>query len=231
MKNTVPWLIAALSGLVMIVAYFIPAAQDWHGAVGTWFEILEAFAFVLGGASLFASHLGKISARRSGWGYSAVTLIAFVVTLIAGLLKIGVVSPRHPDNAWAGDVNFEGGLLWWLFWYLYQPLESTVFSLLAFYVSSAAFRAFRAKNAEATLLLGTAFIVLLGRTYAGTWLTSGVPEEYSALTFPGLTALILGVANTAGQRAIMIGIALGIAATSLRIILGIDRSYLGSGGD
>ena len=65
----------------------------------------------------------------------------------------------------------------------------------------------------------------------GTWLTSGVPEDYSALTFPGLTALILGVANTAGQRAIMIGIALGIAATSLRVILGVDRSYLGSGGD
>jgi hypothetical protein len=32
--------------------------------------------------------------------------------------------------------------------------------------------------------------------------------------------------QTAGMRAIMIGIALGIVAMSLRLILGIDRSYL-----
>jgi hypothetical protein len=215
----------------MIVAYFIPAAQDWHGAVGSWFEILEGFAFVLGGANLFAYHLGKMSARRPGWGYSAVTLAAFVTTLAAGLLKLGSVAPvRFPENAWAGSYQSEGNVLWWLFEYLYKPLESTMFALLAFYVSSAAFRAFRAKNAEATLLLATALVVLLGRTYAGDWLTSDVPEQYSALTIPGLTGIILTVVNTGAQRAVMIGIALGIAATSLKVLLGMDRSYLGSEG-
>jgi hypothetical protein len=38
---------------------------------------------------------------------------------------------------------------------------------------------------------------------------------------------VMSVFNTAGNRAIMIGIALGIVATSLRVLLGIDRSYLG----
>ena len=66
---------------------------------------------------------------------------------------------------------------------------------------------------------------------SGTWLTSAVPDDYSALTFPGMTGYILAVGNTAGQRAIMIGIALGIAATSLKVLLGVDRSYLGSDGD
>jgi len=139
-------------------------------------------AFVVGGANLCAQHLKKISARRAGWGYSAVTLASFTVTLFVGLLKVGVTSD-NPDYPWSGQHQKEGSALWWLFEYAYQPLIGTMFALLAFYVASAAFRAFRAKNTEATMLLGAAFIVLLGRTYAGTWLTSAVPEDYSALTF------------------------------------------------
>jgi hypothetical protein len=157
-----------------------------------------------------------------------VTLVSFVVTLGVGLWKVGV-APRDGRTAWQGGYLDEGSALWWLFEYAYNPLVATMFALLAFYVASAAFRAFRLKNTEASLLLATAFIVLLGRTYAGAALTSFVPPEYSALTFPGMTALIMKVVNTAGQRAIMIGIALGVAATSLKVLLGINRSYLGSG--
>lgn len=230
MKNTIPWLIAAATGCVMIAADFIPPAHDWREEASSWFEILAGMAFVLGGANLFVQHLQKISARRAGWGYSVVTLAAFLITLGVGLFKVGVL-PDDPEYPWSGHHQSEGSALSWIFNYCYAPLTATMFALLAFFVASAAFRAFRAKNTEATLLLTTAFIVLLGRTYAGAWLTSGVPDEYSALTFPGLTAIILGVFNTAGQRAIMIGIALGIASASLKVLLGVDRSYLGSGGE
>lgn len=230
MKSTIPWLIAAVTCCVMIVAFFVPAVRDWQNEAGAWFEILAATAFVLGGANLFAQHMRKISARQAGWGYSAVTLVAFLVTLTVGLLKVGVTAD-NPEYRWSGHHQSEGSALWWIFDYLFSPLTATMFALLAFYVASAAFRAFRAKNSEATVLLVTAFIVLLGRTYAGTWLTSPVPDDYSAFTFPGLTAIIMGVFNTAGQRAIMIGIALGVAATSLKVLLGVDRSYLGSDGD
>ena len=106
-----------------------------------------------------------------------------------------------------------------------------MFAMLAFYISSAAFRAFRAKNTEAILLLGTAFIILLGRTFAGVYLTSWLPDWLSGLKIENLTVYIMSVFNTAGNRAIMIGIALGIASTSLKVLLGVDRSYLGSGED
>jgi hypothetical protein len=230
MKSTIPWLIAAVTGSVMIVAYFIPYTQSWRDEAGIWFEILAAIAFVLGGINLFSQHLRKISAQKAGWGYSAVTLISFLAMFLAGILKIGV-NPERPDYPWSGSYQTEGSALWWLFEYAFNPLKATMFALLAFYMASAAFRAFRARNTEATLLLVTAFIILLAQTYAGTWLTAAVPDEYSALTFPGLKTVIMGVFNTAGQRAIMIGIALGVVATSLRIMLGIDRSYLGSDGE
>jgi hypothetical protein len=99
-------------------------------------------------------------------------------------------------------------------------------------VASAAFRAFRAKNAAAVLLLGTAFIVLLGRVYVGVLLTSWIPADngwVSWLRLENLSNIIMSVFNNAGTRAMIIGIAIGIAATSLKILVGLDRSYLGSG--
>ncbi|MCS7303533.1 MAG: hypothetical protein NZ602_00285 [Thermoguttaceae bacterium] len=130
---------------------------------------------------------------------------------------------------WSGQYNAPGSPFWWIYEYIFKPLAATMFALLAFYVASAAFRAFRAKNLEAALLLGTAFIILLGRTAAGTLLTGWLPDWLGWLRVEELTVLIMSIFNTAGTRAIMIGIALGIVATSLKIILGMDRSYLGGG--
>lgn len=129
---------------------------------------------------------------------------------------------------WSGDYAAQGTAFWWVYEYLFKPLTATMFAMLAFYVASAAFRAFRAKNVEATLLLGTAFIILLGRTFAGVQLTSWMPDSLAGLRFENLSVYIMQVFNTAGNRAIMIGIALGIASTSLKVLLGVDRSYLGS---
>ncbi len=229
MKRTFPLIIAAIAGYVMVVAYFMPALQQVREDAEEWFNILAAIAMILGGASILGMHLKKVSDRRAGWGFSVVTLLGFIVTLYVGLFKVGVPPmPEYPDRSWTGEYIAQGSALWWSFEYIIFPITATMFALLAFYVASAAFRAFRAKNVEAMLLLGTAFVILLGRSYAGTLLTGWYAEAYPNLTLPGLTDMIMGVFNTAGQRAVMIGIALGIAATSLKILLGIDRSYLGS---
>jgi hypothetical protein len=235
MKRTIPLLITALGGFVLIASYFIPPAQSWGENVSIWFDILSSIAFVLGGANLLMSHLKSISDRKSGWGYSAVVLVSFLGTLFIGLGKIGVhPSPQFPNMAWTGYYREMGSGFWFIYQYGYTPLTATLFAMLAFYIASAAFRAFRAKNVEAALLLGTAFIVLLGRTFAGVALTSWIdPSKWSGfkyftgLKIENLTVLIMSVFNTAGNRAIMIGIALGIVAASLKVLIGADRSYLG----
>ncbi len=230
MKRTVPLMITALGGFVLIVAYFIPATQGWGEVAAIWFDILAAIAFVLGGGNLLKIHLSKISGKVPGWGYSIITILAFVTTLFVGLGKVGInPNPMYPDFAASGDYREIGGPFWWLYEYAFKPLTATMFAMLAFYIASAAFRAFRAKNLEAILLLGTAFIILLGRTFAGVYLTSWLPDSLSGLRIENMTIIIMSVFNTAGNRAIMIGIALGIASTSLKVLLGVDRSYLGTG--
>lgn len=133
-------------------------------------------------------------------------------------------------GGFSGD--FEGGDAWFnvICDYTFSPLQAVAFALLAFFVASAAFRAFRARNTEATLLLVTAFIILLGRTAVGTWLTQALPDTGIASFFqiPNLQAWLMSYPFTAGSRAILIGISLGIVATSLKVILGIERSYLGA---
>jgi hypothetical protein len=229
MKRLIPLWICVIAGFAMIVASFIPATLDWGEKASIWFDVLAAIAYVLGGGSLLKVHLKKVSDRGAGYAYSLITLVAFAVTLYVGFGKVGVhPSPNHPEVAWSGDHLEPGSAFWWLYSYAFKPLQATMFSLLAFYVASAAFRAFRAKNIDAVLLLGTAFIVLLGRTYAGAVLTDWIPDELAGLRIENLTTYIMDIFNKAGNRAIQIGIALGVAATSLKILLGVDRSYLGT---
>ena len=232
MKRNVPLLITALGGFILIISYFIPATQGWGEVAAIWFDILASIAFILGGGNLLKIHLKKISDKSVGWAYSAITLAAFLITLFVGLGKVGVnPNSLYPEYGLSGHYREIGSPFWWLYEYAFKPLTATMFAMLAFYISSAAFRAFRAKNIEAILLLVTAFIILLGRTFAGVYLTSWLPDWMSGLKIENLTVFIMSVFNTAGNRAIMIGIALGIASTSLKVLLGVDRSYLGSGED
>lgn len=234
MKRTAPLIITALGGFVLIIAYFSPHTLSWGEDAAVWFDILAAIAFILGGGNLLKVHLKKVSDKVAGWGYSVICLGAFILTLIVGLGKIGVnPSEQFPNYAWSGVYDQVGSPFWWFYEYGFKPLTASMFAMLAFYVASAAFRAFRAKNFEAILLLGTAFIILMGRTFAGVWMTSFIGDDsvFSGLKVENFTVYIMQVFNTAGNRAIMIGIALGVASTSLKVLLGVDRSYLGSGED
>ena len=233
MKRNIPLLLAIAAGFVMIVAFFIPATLTWGEKVSIWFDVLASIAFILGGGNLLKVHLKKVSDKAAGWGYSIITVVAFLVMLFVGLTKFGVnPNPAYPAHGhWAGQYNEIGSYFWWLYEFVFKPLQATIFAMLAFYVASAAFRAFRAKNFEAILLLATAFIILLGRTAGGVFLTDFIPADsgFQGLRLQNITAYIMDVFNTAGNRAIMIGIALGTASVSLKILLGVDRSYLGSG--
>ncbi len=103
----------------------------------------------------------------------------------------------------------------YLFDHVYIPLGNALWAFNAFYLASAARRAFVGRNLDAVILLVSSVLVMLGRVGIGESIWKG---------FPRLAAWIMNVPNAAGMRGIMIGASLGIAAVNLRMLLGIERS-------
>lgn len=209
MRTTIPLVITFVVGLLMLGEAFIP---HWKYRIVTenifeWGVILAAAAFVLGLINLIQVNLPKVINREPEWGYKLVMLAALVGTLVVGFMG-------------GGDRLSDGQGYKWVFDFVFVPLNATMFALLAFYIASAAFRAFRARNMEATVLLVAAVVVMIGRVPIGEQLSERLPQ---------IVNWLMEVPNTAARRAIFIGAALGAVATGLRIILGIERSHLGGG--
>ena len=110
MKRTIPLLITALGGLVLVVAFFIPAFESWGEEASIWFDILAAIAFILGGGNLFKVHLKTISDQKKGWGFSAVTLGVLLLMLFFGLFKTG--SQPSPGTEFYGESVVPFPLAW-----------------------------------------------------------------------------------------------------------------------
>ncbi len=206
MRRQLPLALCFVAGLFMAVQYFVPhpAVQNTYEIILNWLQTLLAFAFLLGTVSLVRMHFHKIRNRADDRFFSWVTLVGLV-----GMIGLGFFHPQH---------QLPGSPFNLMFLNVQVPIEATMFSLLAFYIASAAFRAFRARTLEATLLLVAACIVMLGRVPIGDLIHHSIPDA---------TQWILNVPNLAAKRGVMIGVGLGMMATALKIILGIERAWMG----
>ena len=216
MRREIPTFIALFVGVICIVQFFIPH-WPFGGMVDTfsdWFGILQAFAIWLGALNLLKVSLERSFNKKTHdrW-YGIVVVLSFFLIAIIGLFFSG-----------GRGFQLSGTRFDYLYVNIYTPLSSTMFAILAFFVASASYRAFRARSWEATLLLLAAFLVMLGRVPLGDTLTAFAPDGYR---LSDVASWIMTYPQVAGQRAIMIGIALGVASASLRLILGLERSYLG----
>jgi hypothetical protein len=213
MRREIPLAITFISGFLLIVAFFIPhdpfSGLEQNALV--WLIIISGFAMLLGIDSLLKGHIIKIQKKVAGWGYSLVLILSFLMTFFAGLytwLKFG-----H-------SILETGSPFLYIYQYFQIPLSSTMFALLSFFIASAAYRAFRARNLDATFLLITAVIVMLGRVPVAEY---GV---FSKIRLAEFATWIMEVPQMAAKRGILLGISFGMIAMSLRILLGIERTYL-----
>lgn len=203
MKKQIPLYFVFVSGIAMIIQYFIPSeeSQWFFSYANDWVMVVGIFALVLGIWSLLKSEFKKLKDPKEAF-YASVLLFGFFIMVFTGLTR---------------EAREAGGLHMTIFDNILIPIQATIFSLLAFYVASAAYRAFRARTILATILLLTAFIIMLRLIPLG---------PLSAIN-QTVVGWILAVPNMAAKRAITMGVGLGVIATCIKIILGIERTYLG----
>ena len=233
LKKQLPVIIAFAIGVFTLAIFYIPAswAVESGEALNIWVLIASAFGMVLGINSILGYHIEKVTKRRSGFGYSWVLILSFLIMTLAWVPW----SPAPQEGSttlylWGGLENPSGIFSWMYFWMM-VPMQATVFSILAFYIASAAYRSFRAKSGQAIVLLIAAVIVMLGRVPLGTSLTSWLPQVgfLNDLRLEVMTEWLLNIPNAAGFRGILLGVALGVIATSVRIMFGIEKTYMGGG--
>ena len=123
--------------------------------------------------------------------------------LLAGLLFMVIVGVTSSTSAPAYQFVFD---------YVLSPGGSTIFSLLAFYIASAAYRAFRVRSTEATVMLISAVLVMLGRVPIGKLM--GVSFRYCTMVHR---------CPQHGHERHTISTALGTVATSV-VLLGIEEA-------
>lgn len=210
MKREIPMVISIVAGIFVLIGFFVPhrAVRTTYDDIQQWVIIVVAFTYVLGMANVLRINTRQIGQRATDWPYKVVLVAGLLVTMAVGFSE----GTRYLDT---------GSRFSWIYNTFYSSMAATMFSLLAFFIASAAFRAFRVRTVEALLLAVAAFILMLGRVPIGNLIHPALPQAADWL---------MEIPQNAAKRGILMGAALGVMATGFRIILGIEKTYGSDGG-
>jgi len=202
--------ITSTFGVLVLLGYFFPTPLLTYlrTILLNWAVILAGVAVFIGVGNLLLVHSKKIQHKQKDSIYSIIMIVALVITFLLGLAGRYV-----PVSA----TLYNG-----IFNYVQLPVEASLMAILVVTLTYAAIRLLRRKlNLLSIVFLLSALLIL--------FTTVSVPLLGEA--FPGISAflrpIISQVLATAGARGILLGVALGILATGLRVLLGADRPYGG----
>lgn len=204
MDRKIALVVCFVFGVIMFAQYFSdhPVAHRVNRDVLVeYVQIIFAFALIVGVVALIKNSVRKVSSGQDR---------PYRLVMLAGLVSMPVLALVWGMKA--------GTPFQWMFENVQAPMQSTVFALLAFFVASASYRGFRARSIPAGILLVAALVILLGRS-----LVIGPLAD----VLPDVAEWIRQYPSMAARRAILIGIGLGSLTTSLRVIVGIERTWLG----
>ncbi len=198
--------------------------------VANFTNILAAFMLGLGVFSVLKIHLGKIAKQQKDWGFSIVLLTCIVLMVAFGywdwnLRTFGADSAKLDNPTYWHFANYMQDLL---FDGLLQQMDAGMFSVIAFYILSAAYRAFRIRSIEATILLAAALIMMLSLMGAIGYLWDqkalGDASPFIAnFKLKEVAGWIKDNVQTPAIRGIDFGVGIGALAMGMRLWLSLEK--------
>lgn len=255
-RKPITWILTFFSGAIFVLFQYWPQPVNFDKktqlpsgpgeSVGLWLkdatntfgtisQVLAAFMLGLGIFSILKIHGTKIAKQQRDWVFSLVLLASMFLMVIFGFwdfhIRSAVRTTDFDNPANWGAVNMARDFL---FERLLQQMDAAMFSIIAFYILSAAYRAFRARSIEASILLGTALLVIVSlmglvATFWDDSITKlagdGAAKDF-VLNFriTDIAKWIRDTFQTPAITGIKFGIGLGTLSMALRIWLGLERS-------
>lgn len=202
-RRQIPLAIFTIVTLLVVASYYMvyDPLDNLVAGVLKYGITISAFALTLGAINLLKIHMSKIRKKEGQWQFSAWTIACIAVTAGIGIL----VGPSATSYSW-------------IYANLYVPMGATMYSIVAFYCVSAAYRAFRIKSGESAVLLICAFFMILKNAPIGETIWPG---------FRVIGAWVNNYPQIIGYRAFWIGVGIGFIAVTVRMMLGKETAFLG----
>ncbi len=253
-RRPIVWTFTFLSGAFYVIYYLWPMPIDRdareipQGFVeqGGFFmkdalprvadiaNVLTFLLLCLGIFSLTKIHSARVVKKQKDWFFSVVLLVAMVVMVIVGYWDY-ILKEFNDPNAlltkaenW-GTVNYAYDLL---FDGLIQQMDAAMFSMIAFFILSAAFRAFRIRSVEATVMMASAILLMISLMGAVDYQWSELIKGWTGddpahmlnnLNLSQISGWVKNYLQIPSIRALEFGVGLGALAMGLRIWLGLER--------
>ncbi len=196
---------------------FKTGMSEFSGRAAVFVQIVMNFGLGLGLIGLLIIHFKRIKKEPSGKSLSAIVILSVIAMLVVQIMR-----QQFPNASFWNQAHEL------LFFNLQFPLGATMFGLLAAFLISAAYRAFRIRSFDSAILTAVATLVLLTQVPTAQFLASvfGFGGSETAATIDAIGSetrtWILTVVNDAVQRAVAFGAFVGAVAMALRIWLSIE---------
>ena len=196
-------------------------------------QTLAALLLGLGVYSVLRLHSTRLLKKQRDWVFSLILLISMFTMTAVGYANYNQViadpTKSVPANwgfmQYATDFLFDGML---------QAMDAAMFSIIAFFILFAAYRAFRIRSVESTVLLGTALIVMLSLMglveYALSKsvidnITGGDPGHFmNNFALNEVRKWIATNVQGPGIQALFWGVGIGSLSMGLRLWLSLEKS-------